>query len=36
MDEAGNPTRYARGVDGYLHASDHLAVLVVFEAIEGV
>jgi hypothetical protein len=35
-DDFGNPIKCARGVDGYLYPSDHLAVLVVFEAIEGV
>jgi len=31
-DEAGNLIECPRGVDGYLHASDHLAVSVQFEA----
>ena len=33
MDDSGNPVKCTRGVDGYLHASDHLAVLVEFEFI---
>jgi endonuclease/exonuclease/phosphatase family metal-dependent hydrolase len=35
LDESGNPIKCARGVDGYLHASDHLAVLVDFRLGKG-
>jgi hypothetical protein len=33
MDESGKFIKCPRGVDGHLHASDHLAVLVEFEVI---
>jgi hypothetical protein len=33
-DEAGNPIKCARGFEGYLDASDHLAVLVQFQVSE--
>ena len=34
-DDSGNAVECARGVNGYLYASDHLAVLVEFGVIKG-
>lgn len=36
MNESGKPVKCTRGVDGYLHASDHLAVLVEFAEMIGI